>query len=545
MPSFQKQHSSASILSFYQQPMQMMESRYLSNYELIDSGMNKGLAGQGSDVSFQNYDEQIFTLDSSTSASGLVSYDSVSNVSTSPDGASFVKSFRSDQHLSVENVSGSPLSVSSIAEYGNDELRDKLRELEMSLLGPESDIRDYQSCYFKDNSHNIFPTSMGHSNRVRDMMPKPDMKQVVIACARAISDDDTSTAAGLMDMLERMVSVMGDPIQRLGAYLLEGLRAKLKFSGSIIYRKLKCKEPTSSELMTSMQFLYEICPYWKFAYVSANAVITKAMENEQRIHIVDFQIAQGTQWVPFIQALAQRPGGPPLLRITGIDDSDSVQARGAGLEIVGQKLSTIAESCNVPFEFHDAAVSTSEVELQNLMIQPGEVLAVNFPYILHHIPDESVSTQNHRDRVLRLIKSLSPRVVTLVEQESNTNTSSFLPRFFETFDYYKAMFESIDVAKPRDDKQRISAEQNCVARDIVNMIACDGPERMERHELFGKWRSRFQMAGFNQLPLDASVTRAVLDMLKQYHGNYRIEAREGALYLGWINRAVSTSSAWR
>lgn len=523
----------------------MIEPRYLSNYEQIDGGMNRGLAGQGFDSSFQNYDEQIFTLDSSTSASGLASYDSGSNISTSPDGTPFVKSFHSDQHLSVENVSGSPLSVSSITDYGNDELRDKLRELEMSLLGPESDICDYQSSCFKNSSHNIFPTSMWHSSRVRDMMPKPDLKQVVIACARAISDADTSSAAALMDMLEQMVSVMGDPIQRLGAYLLEGLRAKLKFSGSIIYRKLKCEEPTSSELLTNMQVLYQICPYWKFAYVSTNVIITKAMENEQRIHIVDFQITQGSQWVTFIQALAQRPGGPPLLRITGIDDSDSVHARGAGLEIVGQKLSEIAESCNVPFEFHDAAVSLSEVELQNLMIRPGDALAVNCPYILHHIPDESVSTQNHRDRVLRLIKSLSPRVVTLVEQESNTNTSSFFPRFIETFDYYKAMFESIDVARPRNDKQRISAEQNCVARDIVNMVACDGPERMERHELFGKWRSRFQMAGFNQLPVDASVTRAVLDMLKQYHGNYRIEEREGALYLGWINRAMSTLSVWR
>ncbi|KAI3434173.1 GRAS domain-containing protein [Psidium guajava] len=544
MPSFQKHHSSANVLMFYQQPVQMTEPCYSSNDELIDGGMNKGSVSQGSDASIQTYDEQILTLDSSKSASCFVSCDSASNVSSSSDGTPFVKSFPSDRHFSVENLSGSPLSVSSIADYGND-FQDKLRELEMSLLGPESDVSDCQSHCFKNESPNIFPTSMWHSNRVIDMVPKPDLKQVVIACARAISDADTSNALGLMGMLEQMVSVMGDPIQRLGAYLLEGLRARLEFSGGIIYRKLKCKEPTGAELMTSMHVIYEVCPYWKFAYASANAVITKVMENERGIHIVDFQIAQGSQWVPFIQALARRPGGPPLLRITGIDDSDSTLARGAGLEVVGQRLLNIAESCNVPFEFHDAAVSSSEVELQNLMIQPGEALAVNFPYVLHHIPDESVSTQNHRDRVLRLIKSLSPKVVTLVEQESNANTSSFFPRFIETFEYYKAMFESIDVARSRDDKQRISMEQNCVARDLVNMIACEGPERTERHELFGKWRSRFQMAGFNQLRLNASVTHAVLDMLKQYHGNYRIEEREGALYLGWINRAMSTSSAWR
>ncbi|KAI4330408.1 hypothetical protein MLD38_028698 [Melastoma candidum] len=69
-----------------------------------------------------------------------------------------------------------------------------------------------------------------------------------------------------------------------------------------------------------MHVLYEICPYWKFAYTSANAILKEAMEDKPRVHIVDFQIAQGSQWVPFIQSLARRPGVPPFLCITGIDD---------------------------------------------------------------------------------------------------------------------------------------------------------------------------------------------------------------------------------
>lgn len=161
------------------------------------------------------------------------------------------------------------------------------------------------------------------------------------------------------------------------------------------------------------------------------------------------------------------------------------------------------------------------------------------------MPDESVSTENHRDRLLRLVKRLSPKVVTIVEQESNTNTSPFFHRFVETLDYYTAMFESIDVACPRDDKKRISAEQHCVARDIVNMIACEGVERVERHELLGKWRSRLSMAGFKQCQLSSSVMVAIQNLLKEFSQNYRLEHRDGALYLGWMNRHMATSSAWR
>ncbi|KAG9443467.1 hypothetical protein H6P81_014807 [Aristolochia fimbriata] len=172
----------------------------------------------------------------------------------------------------------------------------------------------------------------------------------------------------------------------------------------------------------------------------ANGAIAEALKDEDRVHIIDFQIAQGSQWITLIQALSARPGG--------------------------QRLARLADSSNVPFEFNAAAMSGCEVELEHLRVRPGEALAVNFPFQLHHMPDESVSTQNHRDRLLRLVKSLSPKVVTLVEQESNTNTAPFFPRFVETLSYYSAIFESIDVTLPRENKERISVEQHCLARDI-------------------------------------------------------------------------------
>ncbi|GAB4846034.1 DNA topoisomerase 2-associated protein pat1 [Ancistrocladus abbreviatus] len=158
--------------------------------------------------------------------------------------------------------------------------------------------------------------------------------------------------------------------------------------------------------------------------------------------------------------------------------------------------------------------------------------------------DESVSTWNHRDGLLRLVKSLSPKVVTLIEQESNTNTTPFFPHFLETLDYYTAIFESIDVKLPREHKERINVEQHCLAGDVVNIIACEGAARVERHEVLGKWRSRFLMAGFMPFPLSPFVNATIKILLESYCKNYRLEERDGALYLGWINRTLVTSSAW-
>ncbi|XP_020226109.1 scarecrow-like protein 13 [Cajanus cajan] len=545
MQTSQKHPSSAGV-HFYHQPVQGI-------YQMLQSNLCHDSSSQGTtSVSFETCKEQYFTLESCPAPTAFMdcddspSYASVSSKRTpfSPQGS---QSCYSDHHQSSDNAYGSPISGLSSVDDGHG-LKHKLRELEISLLGlDESDIVDSCGCCMaKVGLQGASQLAKHDWDQIVENIPQLDLKGVLKVCAQAVSDDDIPIARGWMDnVLGRMVSVSGDPIQRLGAYLLEGLRARLESSGNLIYKSLKCEQPTSQELMSYMHILYQICPYWKFAYISANAVIEEAMANESRIHIIDFQIAQGTQWYLLIQALAHRPGGPPSLRVTGVDDSQSIHARGGGLQIVGERLTDYARSCGVPFEFHSAAISGCDVVRGNIEIRHGEALAVNFPYVLHHMPDESVSTENHRDRLLRLVKSLSPKVVTLVEQESNTNTSPFFHRFVETLDYYTAMFESIDVACPRDDKKRISAEQHCVARDIVNMIACEGVERVERHELLGKWRLRLSMAGFKQCAFSSSVMAATQNLLKDFNQNYRLEHKDGALYLGWMHRHMATSSAWR
>ncbi|TKY53943.1 Scarecrow protein 13 [Spatholobus suberectus] len=550
MQTSQKHPSSTGINFYHQPPVQGIYPMLQSNmcHDAHDS------SSQGTtSVSSETCKEQYFTLESCPAPTGFMdcddspSYASVSSSKRTPFSPQGSQSCYSDHHQSSDNNYGSPISGLSCIDDGHELMKHKLRELEISLLGPdESDIVDSCGCCVKGGLHGASQLAKHNWDQIAQNIHQFDLKGVLRLCAQAVSDDDIPTARGLMDnVLGKMVSVAGDPIQRLGAYLLEGLRARLESSGNLIYKSLKCEKPTSKELMSYMHILYQTCPYWKFAYISANAVIAEAMANESRIHIIDFQIAQGTQWHLLIQALAHRPGGPPSLRVTGVDDSQSFHARGGDLQIVGERLSDFARSCGVPFEFHSAAMSGDEVVRGNIEIRSGESLAVNFPFVLHHMPDESVSTENHRDRLLRLVKSLSPKVVTLVEQESNTNTSPFFHRFVETMDYYTAMFESIDVVCPRDDKKRISAEQHCVARDIVNMIACEGVERVERHELLGKWRSRLSMAGFKQCQLSSSAMAATQNLLKDFSQNYRLEHRDGALYLGWMHRHMATSSAWR
>ncbi|GAB4846033.1 hypothetical protein Ancab_025034 [Ancistrocladus abbreviatus] len=170
-------------------------------------------------------------------------------------------------------------------------------------------------------------TSMETENwkRFMEMVSRRRLKEVLIACAKAVSDNDLLMAEWLMSKLRQMMSVSGEPIQRLGAYMLEGL----------FVRKLHL-------LNFKVQRTCDVCPYLKFGYMSANGAIAEAMKDENRIHIIDFQIAQGGQWVSLIQALAAQPTGQSQIHITGINDSTSAYARGGGPDIVGRKLSSLA-----------------------------------------------------------------------------------------------------------------------------------------------------------------------------------------------------------
>ncbi|KAI4308484.1 hypothetical protein L6164_031558 [Bauhinia variegata] len=531
----------------YYQPMQQIEAYCLPQYRKLNQFYFID-ANHGSQFSTPS-SELYCTLESSSATTcSFPVYNSPSTVTFSPNGSPMSQqdsqsySYPPDQYHSPDNAYGSPMSGSCVTEDFS--FKHKLRELETVMLGPDSDNLDSYSSALK-NGTNIASLEMDSWRQTMMAISSGDLKQVLVACAKAVADNDLLMTQWLMDELRQMVSVSGEPIQRLGAYMLEGLVARLSASGSSIYQALRCKEPASADLLSYMHILYEVCPYFKFGYMSANGAIAEAMKHEDRVHIIDFQIGQGSQWVTLIQAFAARPGGPPHIRITGIDDSTSAYARGGGLHIVGKRLSKLAEKFKVPFEFHAAAMSGCDVQLDNLGVRPGEALAVNFAFMLHHMPDESVSTQNHRDRLLRLVRRLSPKVVTLVEQESNTNTAAFLPRFVETLDYYTSMFESIDVTLPRERKERINVEQHCLARDVVNIIACEGVERVERHELLGKWRSRFAMAGFSPYPLSSLVNGTIKKLLENYCDRYRLEERDGALYLGWMNRDLVASCAWK
>ncbi|PPD69218.1 hypothetical protein GOBAR_DD33900 [Gossypium barbadense] len=174
----------------------------------------------------------------------------------------------------------------------------------------------------------------------------------------------------------------------------------------------------------------------------------------------------------------------------------------------------IAEACRIEDRIHIIDFQIAQGTKDMLDVKLGKALAVKFPLQLHYTPDESVDVNNLRDGILRMVRSLSPKVITLVEQESNTKIASFLPKFIKTLE------------------------------DIINVIACEGNERVERHELFGKWKSRLTMAGFRSYPVSFYINSMIRGLLKCYSKHYTLVEKDEAMLLGWKDRNLISTSAW-
>uniref|UniRef100_A0A5B7AJZ6 Putative scarecrow-like protein 1 n=1 Tax=Davidia involucrata TaxID=16924 RepID=A0A5B7AJZ6_DAVIN len=482
----------------------------------------------------------------------------------------FVSMRHHDAYQSTFESELESLSPDAI-DYDEDKMRLKLQELERALLNENDDDDDdddddmfgpYQSMdidgEWADQIHNVLlhdspkessssdsNISSISSNKEISLTTSRTPKQLLFDCAAVISNGNIEEASTMINVLRQRVSIQGDPPQRIAAYMVEALAARMATSGKGLYKALKCKVPPSLDQLSAMQVLFEVCPCFRFGFVAANGAIMEAFKGEKRVHIIDFDINQGSQYITLMQTLAKQPGKLPHLRLTGVDDPESVQRAIGGLNLIGQRLEKLAEALEVSFEFRAVASKTSVVTPAMLDCQPGEALVVNFAFQLHHMPDESVSTVNQRDQLLRMVKGLNPKLVTIVEQDVNTNTAPFLPRFAEAYNYYSAVFESLDATLARNSQDRMNVERQCLARDIINIVACEGEERIERYEVAGKWRARMMMAGFTACPISRNVNDAIRKLIMQYSDRYKVKEETGSLHFGWEDKVLIVASAWR
>ncbi|KAL8210877.1 hypothetical protein R6Q57_005314 [Mikania cordata] len=377
-------------------------------------------------------------------------------------------------------------------------------------------------------------------------------KQLISDAAEAITDEKSEMAMDLIARLNQFSGARGTPEQRLGFYIAAALRWRLNANSTAKEQCSLATELYKKEHVLSTQLMYDKSPCFKLAFVVANNVIVQALSGsvrpERTIHVVDFDIGNGLQYAYLVHEIASKrkvDRGPSIsLRLTTFKDFGNGGAE--RLKLVCDELVSLSNKLGVLFQYKILDFKLSEISKQGLAVADGEVLVVNLAFKLNKLPDESVTTENLRDEVLRRVKRLCPTVVTVAEQDLNTNTASFTARVNEVFSYYTSFVDSFDATIPRDNPERVKIEEG-LSRRIMNTVACEGRDRVERCEVLGKWRARMRMAGFEQKPVSqATVDSLLLKVNSGTRGNpgFTVKEDSGGVSFGWLGRSLTIVSAW-
>ncbi|CAL5338946.1 unnamed protein product [Camellia sinensis] len=364
----------------------------------------------------------------------------------------------------------------------------------------------------------------------------------LMACAEAIQQDNLKLAEALVKQIGLLAVSQAGAMRKVATYFAEALARR-------IYRLYpqNSQDNAFSDLL-QMHF-YETCPYLKFAHFTANQAILEAFANHRRVHVIDFSMKQGMQWPALMQALALRPGGPPTFRLTGIgppsdDNTDHLQE-------VGWKLAQLAETIHVKFEYRGfVANSLADLDASMLDLREGEAVAVNSVFQLHQL----LARPGSIEKVLSAVKEMKPEILTVVEQEADHNGPVFLGRFTESLHYYSTLFDSLEGCgggggeslSSVSNQDKVMSEVY-LGRQICNVVACEGPDRIERHETLAKWRARFVSSGFEPVHLGSNAFKQASMLLALFNGGdgYRVEENDGCLMLGWHTRPLIATSAWK
>ncbi|ERN19352.1 scarecrow-like protein 28 [Amborella trichopoda] len=365
-----------------------------------------------------------------------------------------------------------------------------------------------------------------------------ELVSLLVSCTEAITSKNFTLISQFLSRLGELASPEGTSIHRVVAYFTEALTLRVFKLWPHIFHLFPLQSDFSEDdSAIGFRLLNQMNPIPKFMHFTANEMILRAFEGKDQVHIIDFDIKQGLQWPGLFQSLATRPNPPSHVRITGIGESKHE------LQETGERLAGFAEAMNLKFEFHAVVDKLEDVRLWMLHVKEGESVVVNCILQLHTVLyDDNVGAL--RD-LLGLMQSTRPVMVVIAEQEASHNDPNWELRFLRTLKYYSAIFDSIDASFPRDSPARIKVEE-MFAREIRNIVACEGRERTERHESFETWKRLMEEVGFRSLRVEERERLQSQMILKMYDcDSYNVVKQgEEGLTLCWLDQPLFTVSSW-
>lgn len=405
----------------------------------------------------------------------------------------------------------------------------------------EANAESQQSESAKESSIDLAYTRKGATKR-----EAVDMRSLLLQCMQSVASNDHRSANNLLKQIRSRSSPSGDGSQRLAHYFANSLEARLLGTGSPQNKVLSAISLSHADVLKGHNLYLSTFPFIETSYFFSAQVIMDLAQKADTIHIIHFGIISGLQWPPLIQRLSTRPGGPPKLRITGIDLPLPGFWPRSGVKETGLRLANYCKRFNVPFQYNGFEQKWETVSVEDLGIEKGELLVVNCLHQLMYLHDDTLMEHSPRDCVLNLIRRINPDIFIHGIVNAAHNSPFFISRFREALFYFSVLFDMFEANVPRENEERMAFEREVWGNEILNIVACEGLERLQRPEMYKQWQIRTQRAGFRQLPLSQEMVKKVKAKVKNcYHKDFFVDEASQWLLEGWKGRVLFALSCWK
>ncbi|KAJ6756586.1 BED FINGER-RELATED [Salix purpurea] len=339
-------------------------------------------------------------------------------------------------------------------------------------------------------------------------------------CAKAIEGGNLDVADSLLESIQSQASQES---------CLVSTRLVVKYFAEALVRRVYGIRPLCPLRLATFLFEqveYMFIPFLEFAQTATEDAICDALNpGNKRLHIIDLSImSRISRWTVVINRLKVRYGGLQSVLITSVTPKRSSQEgdrKVGGVDLEWRQL--IYKS---PDDIVKCFSRLSRKRKDGMVV-------VNWGFILGKL----LAQDGAIEQVLSKVKDLEADIMVISEQEANLTSLDLSNRLTQSLLYYSTVFESLEL-----DDDTFMSRETYFRRQIGNVVACEGIDRVEWIESFDQWQHRLSQAGFSPIPLQAArFNYGFLNALK----GFRIELKDVHIQLSWGGFPLAVASVWK
>ncbi|XP_057841132.2 protein NODULATION SIGNALING PATHWAY 2 [Cryptomeria japonica] len=391
---------------------------------------------------------------------------------------------------------------------------------------------------------------------------------LLIVCAEAISDGSHDLVEVILSRLKELVSSTGATMERVAYYLSQSLeqRHHCSIAGDDMEEDLfnAFKSTKDPNYLGALTLLNQAYPYIRFAHFIANQSILEAIPVQQAktLHILDFDIMEGMQWPPLIEALKSEAHKICHLKLTAVkwddddddDDDDDGDGDGDGngnggnggdlgqfslsCKDTGRRLSEYACSLGIPFSFQETQLENLK---DNLSCSDDEMVVVNCMWALPHMLERS---SKKLSRFVEGTCHLNPAILTLGTGPNGIlghKKVNLLERFVRCLKNSCALFDSMEAGLP----EQYGSARATMERLFMAPMICRPIHYLSEDEEFIRVMDLPLQYGFAEGHISNKNTMNAKLMAEEGE-HYRMEIEgNNQLLLQWQSIPLTSISTWK